>query len=113
MILRGGPELADPGALSQPTTHIPGLLGLLAGFALARRSDCRSTFENLEGEPAIVSTYGYLIAGTEGSVQHHPREAVIHPALDGPPQGARSELRIEALFGQELERSFGELYLDA
>src|SRR5918997_537479 len=79
--------------------------------SLARQG--RRAFQDVEGEPLILGVGNHFVARIEGTTKNHAGELVVHSALYGAPQWACAELRVEALLGDQLDRSFGELDLDA
>src|SRR5918994_3486460 len=79
------------------------LLFLLAGRSL----------RYLEAEVAFLGADNQPVASFERTFEDHAREHVIHPALDGAPQGTGAELGVEALLGDKCHGGVGELDLDA
>src|SRR5215211_4676784 len=69
------------------------------------------TFEHLEGEPPFLGADDHLVARVEGAAKNHAGQLVVHPALDGAPQGPGTELGVETLLGKKLYRLVGELHL--
>src|SRR5215208_7330060 len=69
--------------------------------------------DDLEGEPAgfAISADNHPVAGIQGSREDHAGQLVVHPPLYRTPQGPRPELGVEALFGYQPDRPFGELDL--
>src|SRR5215212_6400547 len=98
--LRGGPGFLRPSASYRPVSSP---LVVPAIFA---------SFEDLEAKVSLLGTDHHLVAGIQGAREDHARQLVVHPALDGAPQGPGSELGIEALLGYQPDRPLGELDLD-
>jgi hypothetical protein len=67
---------------------------------------------DLEGDFTVLGADEDLAPGFERAVEEHAGEVVVHPALDGAPEGPGAELGVEALLGQERHRLVGELDLD-
>src|SRR5215212_2379401 len=99
--LAGGPAFLRPSA-SLPARFVP-----------ARCSRHPRLLENLEAEVSFLGTDHHLLAGVQGAREDHARQLVVHPPLDGAPEGPGPELGIEALLGDQLDRTLGELDLDA
>src|SRR5215212_9557537 len=87
------------------------LLSPLSFRWLLRPTRDYGSFDDLEGNSAFLNVDNHLVPGIEYASQNHPREFVIHAALDGAPQRTRPELRVEALLGQQFNRFVGELDL--
>ena len=58
-----------------------------------------------------MSADNHPVAGIQGSREDHAGQLVVHPPLYRTPQGPRPELGVEALFGYQPYRPFGEFDL--
>src|SRR5215210_1382846 len=97
-----------------------GVVGVLAAsLPVAVRSLAHRRFrrprDDLKGEPAgfAISADNHPVAGIQGAREDHAGQLVVHPPLNRTPQGPRPELGVEALFGYQTDRPFGELGLYA
>ena len=60
-----------------------------------------------------MSADNHPVAGIQGAREDHAGQLVVHPPLYRTPQGPRPELGVEALFGYQPDRPFGEFDLYA
>jgi hypothetical protein len=60
-----------------------------------------------------MSADNHPVAGIQGSREDHAGQLVVHPPLYRTPQGPRAPNSVEALFGYQPDRPFGEFDLYA